>query len=315
MKKNKNYNRKKDLNDAIFYACMVAIPTLNFFVFYLGVNLNSILLAFKTYTSETEYTWTWFHWIGDFFNRLFAENSFFPGYFKNSALSIMYTFGVNMTLSITFSIYIYHKKFAHNFFKVMLFVPSIISAVVMSTVYSKVCNLIIPEFYNTIMGIPKNRWHIDGLRGIMDNPATRFGAIIFFNIWIGFGSSILLYVGGMSSISDSVSEAAQLDGVNLLQETFHITLPLIYPTISILVVTNLIGFFTGQLNLFTFYMHQAPDEYQTIGYYIYAQVYSASGSIRELPRLSAIGLVCTFVCVPLVLTVKKLMEKYGPKFE
>ncbi|MFQ9738393.1 MAG: hypothetical protein ACLR06_12115 [Christensenellaceae bacterium] len=48
---------KRRTRDMIFFACLVALPLLHFFIFYICVNFNSILLAFKSYDSESGYQW------------------------------------------------------------------------------------------------------------------------------------------------------------------------------------------------------------------------------------------------------------------
>ena len=41
----------------LFYSLLLALPLLQFCIFYVGVNLNSVLLAFKTYTGNNTYAW------------------------------------------------------------------------------------------------------------------------------------------------------------------------------------------------------------------------------------------------------------------
>ena len=50
----------KERNRKIFYYVMFAFPILQFLIFYIGVNLNSILLAFKSYDYQSGYTFVWF---------------------------------------------------------------------------------------------------------------------------------------------------------------------------------------------------------------------------------------------------------------
>ena len=52
-KETKSLAKNKTRKDALFFACLVLLPTLNFLVLYVGVNFNSILLAFQKYNPET----------------------------------------------------------------------------------------------------------------------------------------------------------------------------------------------------------------------------------------------------------------------
>lgn len=286
---------------------MVALPTLQFIVMYIGVNFNSVLLAFQEYDPAT----TAMKFIGfENFKRFFMEyqtTTIFSTALKNSLVAAIFTVGVNIALTVIFSLYIYHQRFAHKIFKVILFIPSIVSSIVMVKVYAMFCDGAIPELIKILFG--------KEIHGLLADVKTRWASIIFFNIWSGFGSSILIYVGAMNNISESVFEAAKLDGANVIQETWHITLPLIYPTTITYVTAGLAGIFTNQLGLYSFYGDSADTSLYTLGYWFYREVSNANGVVAMYPYISAVGLLCTIVCVPLVLFARWLMNKLGPKTE
>ena len=227
---------------------------------------------------------------------------------SNSLLASLFTVGVSICIALVFSLYIYHKQWGHKFFKVILFVPSIISSIVMVKMYAMFCDEALPDLMETLFNVTK-------AKGLLANLDTRWGAIIFFNLWSGFGSSILIYVGGMNNISESVAEAAKLDGVNILQETWYITLPLIYPTLLTFVTAGLTGVFTNQLGLYSFWGDAADQNVITVGYWLYREVARAQGQITTYPYISAVGLLCTIVCIPVTFFVRWLMNKLGPKLE
>ncbi len=307
-KKTKSLVKSKTLKDALFFACLAVVPTLNFLVLYVGVNFNSILLAFQTYNPET--LKMEFDALVNF-ERFFIEfstMSTFKTALGNSLLASLFTVGVGICIALVFSLYIYHKQFGHKFFKVILFVPSIISSIVMVKMYAMFCDEALPDLIEGLFGLTK-------VKGLLANLDTRWSAIIFFNLWSGFGSSILIYVGGMNNISDSISEAAKLDGVNVLQETWYITLPLIYPTILTFVTAGLTSIFTNQLGLYSFWGDSADQNIITIGYWIYREVVKASGQIAAYPYISTVGLLCTVVCIPVTFLVRWSMNKLGPKTE
>ena len=126
----------------------------------------------------------------------------------------------------------------------------------------------------------------------------------------------------MSGINESVVESARLDGVNIVQEFIHITLPLIYPTIVTFIVINISGIFTNTyavLDLFG--IHSV--EVNNMGSWLYTKAEAAQkGRIwaeeyRQVNYsvLSAIGLILTAIVFPVVLIIKKLLEKYGPRVD
>ena len=60
-------------------------------------------------------------------------------------------------------------------------------------------------------------------QALIQNYDTRFETILFFAIWAGFGSQVLMYTGAMSGISDSLTDAAKIDGMSAFCEFMHIT--------------------------------------------------------------------------------------------
>ena len=115
--------------------------------------------------------------------------------------------------------------------------PQIISGLIFATIFRYIAT----DGYIFLM----EKFTGKEVLGLLDNADTRFTTLVFFNIWVSFGVNVLLYSGAMSGINESVVESARLDGVNVVQEFIHITLPLIYPTIVTFIVINLSGVFTN----------------------------------------------------------------------
>ena len=145
---------------------------------------------------------------------------------------------------------------------------------------------------------------------------------MFFNVWIGFGTEVLLYSGTMSGISDSIVESAELDGANRVQEFIYITLPMIYPTLTTFIITSIAGIVTNRLNLITLY-NSGAGKHSSIGYYLYMAsqdpsltLSSPATEIRlNFPALSAMGLIFTAIIFPITMITRKLMEKFGPSVD
>src|SRR5690606_23026804 len=102
----RKFKLKKQHKDVIFYILILAFPVLQFAVFYIGVNFNSILLAFKDFNIELgQYEWVGFKNFIRFFDE-FNTQSLFKVALNNSLLS----FGVGLIfgtlLGLIFSYYI-----------------------------------------------------------------------------------------------------------------------------------------------------------------------------------------------------------------
>jgi ABC-type glycerol-3-phosphate transport system permease component len=113
------------------------------------------------------------------------------------------------------------------------------------------------------------------------------------------------------TVSESLSESAQLDGCGLMQEFWYITLPCVYPTLVTFLVVGLVNIFTNQLNLYNFYQGSANTNLYTFGYYLFRGAQRAQ-SVAEYPVLAAMGIIFTIVIVPVTLLFRKLLVKFGP---
>lgn len=217
--------------------------------------------------------------------------------------------GINTPLGLLFSYYISKKMPGAGFFRIFLFMPSIICSVIMVLIYGNFVDMALPEAIRLISG---GKTVIGGL---MSTKETRFFAVAFYNLLVGFGVNVLMYSDAMSGIAEEVVESAHLDGAVGMREFYYITLPLVYPTITTFMITSVAGMFLNQYNLYSFFGSGEHFGLQTYGLYFYVQTLAADGSRAEYSLISAIGLCLTFIALPLTYLVKYLMEKLGPSVE
>ena len=301
--------KAKRTQDLIFCLLILLIPMIQFMIFYVGVNINSFAMVFQRYevdatTGRGQYVLvdSLFENVEKLFFQLRFEGVLKPAII-NSFISFVAISLVGITISLVFSLYIFKKLPGAGIFKVLLFTPSILSAVVTVTMYRSFVDIVIPKVFN--MG--------DGELGLLSNPNTKFGTIIFYNIWIGFGTQILMYSGAMNGIDPSITEAAKLDGANPWIEFFYIILPLIFPTIQTFLVTGVAGIFTNQINLVAFESLSAHVKYNTIGYYLFRK--AAAPTQYEYPVWATMGAMLTLVAAPLTLIFRWLLDKFGPSVD
>ncbi len=309
-----NRRRKRIL----FYICLAAIPTIQFLLFYVYVNFNSILLVFQKYTERTD-------GLGYDISFGFAENiSEAWKVFSSSGelvLNSLYLYLCNLvivsTLALFFSYYIAKKYVLSGFFRVILFLPTILSQVAMVTMYRYIVN---EAFVQIVEALGGGGWlERKGLElGLLSGTETsKYLTILFYNIWVSFGSNVLIYTGSMSSIDPSIIESAQLDGVNFIKEFIHIYIPLIWPTFTTFVVTGMTTIFTSTMHLTAFYGTLEQTPFSVFGYFLYkntvhSDVYT-TGRAYNYSVLSGIGVIITLIIVPITLTTRWAMEKFGPR--
>ena len=298
MMKNKSIQKKKDL---LFYILLLAWPITQFCVFYIGVNFNSILMAFQNYDMTTgKSTFVWFANFRELFYNL-ANDPLYITAIKNSFKLWGVGLLVSMPIGLLFSYYIYKKRPLGAFFHVILFIPSIISSMVLALMYQYFTDLYLPNIINKIFDAQ--------MQGMFTNLDTVFYAVILYGVWFGFGTSTLLYLGAMKGISESVVEAAKIDGANVWQEFFYVILPQIFSTISVFLVMGIAGIFVNQAALFEFFGPNVENRNYTVGYFLFVRAYTSESMYNYL---SAMGLTITVIVAPLCIGLRKLFQKIDP---
>ena len=298
MMKNKSIQKKKDL---LFYILLLAWPITQFCVFYIGVNFNSILMAFQNYDMTTgKSTFVWFANFRELFYNL-ANDPLYITAIENSFKLWGVGLLVSMPIGLLFSYYIYKKRPLGAFFHVILFIPSIISSMVLALMYQYFTDLYLPNIINKIFDAQ--------MQGMFTNLDTVFYAVILYGVWFGFGTSTLLYLGAMKGISESVVEAAKIDGANVWQEFFYVILPQIFSTISVFLVMGIAGIFVNQAALFEFFGPNVENRNYTVGYFLFVRAYTSESMYNYL---SAMGLTITVIVAPICIGLRKLFQKIDP---
>lgn len=301
-------NKKKRINSRekskiLFYISIVFLPLLQNAIFYVYVNFNSLKMAFFTYHNFEEV----FCGVDNFKNawKLLVDHNY---WITNVLKAFLVGRLVGDPLSLFFSYYIFKKLPWSGTFKVLLFLPHVISSLIFAFVFKFMVTDVYPYLTELLTHQQVN--------GLLDNAETQFGTILFYCIWSGFGLSMLLFSGAMSGVSNDILESGQLDGTNLITEFIYLIFPSIWSTYSSLFIVGIAGLCGNQLSLHAMYGVNAPGRLGTIGYYLFVQQqYLAEGQSSAFGELSALGLLLSVFMVPLSLSVRKLMQKIGPKEE
>lgn len=292
--------KRKDL---IFYILMIAFPVIQFCIMYIGVNINSILLAFKSFNRElNQFVFVGFDNIVNFFEE-FKTSYTLQKALLNSILVWLLCTIITLPLSLLFSFFIYKKMPLEGLFKFSLFLPSIISGIVTVVIYTYFVERAIPALWTLLFK--------KEIQGLLANPSTQFITVLFYNVFYSFGGYILLFLGAMNNVDLNTREAAKIDGAYGIKEFIYIVFPEVYPTLTTFLVLSLAGIFTNQFALFSFYGTAASTEIITFGYYLYSVTSVATDA--EYPRLATMGLILTLIMIPITILVKKMLEKIGPK--
>ena len=151
--------------------------------------------------------------------------------------SIAYSFGKTIVVTVFGLIFGYvlsQKSKSCVALRTIFFIPSILATIVVGLIFSALfqtrhgtINTIIQFFGGTRVDWFGARW-------------TGVFAIICAEIWAGTGFATMITISAIQSVSSDYIEAALLDGASRWKTFYKIVIPLIFPTISVNVLFNLI---------------------------------------------------------------------------
>ena len=283
----------------LFIISMLTVPAVHFIVFWVWVNLDSILLVFQNNIGE----WVGLTNIKWVFNG-FTNNPYLDmtEAMRNTLIFFAWNFFVETPIAVVLA-YIFFKKLpGRKFFTVCLYLPSIITTTVMVSVFKSAISVDGPisALWQTMGKI----WTYP-----LTNEKTSMITLLVYQLWTGYGLNIILFHSAMKRIHREIFEAAAMDGITTFKELTHIILPLIWPTVSAMLIVSVAGIFgtQGPILLFT----NGDYGTMTISHAMYLQ-YKEYGNV---PRAAAIGLIFTVIGLPLVFFSRWCTNKIGGEYE
>ena len=204
-----------------------------FFIFGLYPILYTFLLSWKSWNGFSEIKATGLtNW-----KRLFSDSTFrmtLLNTLKIWLMDFIPQLGIALLLSLIFSL---NKIKGMKFFRAVFYLPNLITASSIGLLF----NLLFGGEKSTINNLLVSL----GVSGapfkfLQSTEFTQFLAS-YILWWMWFGYTTVIVMAGITSIDQSLYEAAKLDGANQVEIFSKITLPLIHPTLVYITITSIIG--------------------------------------------------------------------------
>lgn len=132
------------------------------------------------------------------------------------------------------------------------------------------------------------------LFGVIDKPvhwltstSTALVAVVALTVWKGLGYYMVIYLAGLQSIPDHLYEAATMDGASKWQQTLHITIPLLMPSIMIVTIMSSISAMKVFEEIYVMTQGGPLNSSMTLVYYIYNKAFDH----LEMGYASAAGVI------------------------
>lgn len=211
---------------------LMCLPAVIYFLIFAYKPMYGIIIAFKDYSMRKGILGS--PWIGfDNFQRLFSSY-WFPVILKNtltlSCLSLLLGFPIPIILALVLN-EVSNNRFRKGF-QTLSYAPHFISTVVlcgMLTLFLNPTSGVINRFVTMFGGNAVN---------FLQEPTMYKWIYVLSGIWQEMGWGSIIYFATLSGVDRALLEAADIDGASRLQKIWYINLPVLVPTILILLILN-----------------------------------------------------------------------------
>lgn len=280
---------------------IISVP-MAFLIVFSYAPIYGVQIAFRDYTPVRSFLGSPF--VGmKYFQRFFANPKFWQIMWNTLSLSL-YSLAT-FPLSICFALLINYNpssKFRKTVQQIS-YAPYFLSTVVMAS--------LILQFLDLRSGMLNNIITLFGGKPInfISYPENFAHIYVWSGVWQGLGYSSIIYISALSGVPTELHEAAIMDGASILKRIWHIDIPCLLPTISILLILSaggLLGVGYEKVYLLQNSMNATTSE--VISTYVYKQGILATG-IPQYSYATAVGLFISLINAAVLLASNAIVAK------
>ncbi|MEW9531154.1 carbohydrate ABC transporter permease [Microbispora sp. NPDC049125] len=174
----------------------------------------------------------------DNFRRLLTDDDRFRHALGNTFVYVVASVGIGTLLSLGLALAFSESGWAHRIMRTIFFLPSVTSSIAVMLLWKWIFNPGDFGLANTVVG-----WFGGRPLQWLSTPGLTIPILVLMSVWGGMGYGMVLYVAGLNTIPYEYYEAARIDGASTWQQFRSITLPLLRPVTTYVVITGLITAF------------------------------------------------------------------------
>ena len=292
-----------------FVIGFLSISLIHFAIFWVYINFDTIRLTFYSFDPMRRvYFWNNFQNYKNLLENIFdpvKRDIFQVNSFKNTFRALIINI-IIFPLALIVAYAFYKKIPGTKTFRVIFYLPSIVSIVILCTAYKAMLRAETGPVWLIAQKLGCEREFLADLK-------TVWPFIYFFCIINGMGTNVILMASSMLRIPNEISESSRLDGCGFFRELFYITVPCIMPTITTwmtMIFTSVFGFYIQPMLL-------APGIANGITSTIPMQIFQAaeagSSNVNALIGAATSGIFLSVFMLPWVLIMRFVMKKLTPE--
>ena len=303
----KPFNRKvkKLLQDIwkhkVYYAMLApAVVLLAIFAYW---PMYGITIAFKDYSPRLGILGS--KWVGfEHFETLFGPDmpGFWQAFWNTIEINLLkLAFGFTAPILLAIMLNAVRRKRLKNTIQTIVYLPHFVSWVVISGLMF--------SLFDSTSGPVTIVFRKLGVELDVFGEGKQFIAmLVASDIWKEVGWGAIIYLAALSGISPEYYEAATLDGAGTVKQFWYITLPLLFPTISVMLILRVGGLIGGGFDqIYNLYNSKVDDVSEVLDTFIYKK--GIGDGMFSLG--TAVGLFTNVINVALLLVTNKIIKLMG----
>lgn len=294
--------RSRKRMDNIWSWCIMILPVIGFFAFTLYPMIWTMQKGFYYYDKVPSNT----RFVGwENFITAMQDKTYWRVWISTFKFAI-YKLPVEIPLALLLANFLRREIKCKGLFRAIYFMPTLISVAVVGIIISNMF-----EYFGFFNAFLMKMGLIDAPKNWFENGTTAM--IVLSTIgstWTSFGINTLYFVSAFANVPEDLYEASAIDGANAVQQFFKITLPMIAPVMSTILLFAIKG--TLQTNEYILVTTGGAPGGQTFTIMAYlAKLYMPGFSEQgvNLGYGSAISMITSVIMMAIALTYQKLSNK------
>src|SRR5215204_621454 len=204
-----------------------------YLIFMVYPFFRSIYFSFTSWNGVTAVK----EWVGlTNYRELIGDNLFWLA-LKHTVIWVIVGTIAPIAIGMLLAILLWRRPKGFTLFRTIFFMPQVLSTVVIAIIWNWI--------YNPIFGILNEALDAVGLdnvsRGWLGDPDVALYAVLVAAIWATIGFVFVIFLAGLQNVSKDLLEAATVDGANVWQRFWNVTVPQMANVITVVVALLLIG--------------------------------------------------------------------------
>lgn len=238
-------------------------------------------------------------WVGWTNYRQVLADPLFAVAWRNTLAFTGYALLFGYAIPIILALLINEMRHGKGFFRLAFYLPVMLPPIVTVFLWRWIYN---PDsgLLNALLSLlhlPPGLW--------LETPATALPALMVVATWSNAGTTMLIYLAALQGVSAVLYEAAEIDGANIWQRLWHITLPSIRPMLLLMLVLQIIG--TMQVFIEPFTITNGGPQNATLS--ILLLIYNYAFQQADFGGASALGVMLFLVLAVFALIYMRMTSR------